>query len=402
MMTATITLVVGFVLGVLASFALRLVQAKTAKELSEELALKSDTLRQNEIDAVIENVKQSFGGLSLEALSKNTEQFLALAGEKLSAERDAGGRELDAKRGLIDQRLSAISESMTGELGKLAALVLTMDKERRESFGAVSQRLVSTGEQIVKLTTVTGALREAMASTKQRGQWGERMAADVLMAAGFIEGVNYLKQASMVDGARPDFTFLLPQDRVLNMDVKFPFNAYLQMLEAQERGIETDVVRFKKQFLGDVRLRMKEITSRVYIDQDQGTCDYAVMFIPNEAIYSFIHAEDPDLLDAGLKQRVIFCSPITLFAVLAVIRQAVDQFAMSRNVDEVLAQIGTFNKQWGMFTEQLEKVGRRIADSSKEFDELNGTRRRQLERPLGKIEDLRTQRGLPVAEEAAS
>jgi DNA recombination protein RmuC len=394
MVWTLIALVIGFALGLAAAFALRLVQARTADTLARELFEKSETLRQNEIQAVLNQVKQSFGGLSLEALGKNTEQFLALAAEKLSTEREAGVRELDGKKGLIDQRLGVLAESMTAELGKVTTLVQSLENDRRQAFGEVSERIKSTGEHILQLAAVTGSLREALSSTKARGQWGERMAEDVLRAAGFIDGVNYLKQSTLVDGTRPDFTFLLPKDRTLNMDVKFPLDNYLRLLEATS---EIEQARLKRAFLADVRARMKEITTRAYVDPATGTCDYVLLFIPNEGIYSFIHDADPDLLDAGLRNRVVFCSPITLFAVLAVIRLAVDQFAMEKTSNEVLALIGSFHKQWSLLVEQIERVGKRIEDASKEFEVLNGVRRRQIERPLRKIEDLRRQRGIPEA-----
>jgi DNA recombination protein RmuC len=65
------------------------------------------------------------------------------------------------------------------------------------------------GEQTATLNSTTGALREALASTRIWGQWGVRMAEDVLRLIGFVEGINYTRQKSM-DGssARPDFTFL--------------------------------------------------------------------------------------------------------------------------------------------------------------------------------------------------
>ena len=99
-----------------------------------------------------------------------------------------------------------------------------------------------------------------------------------------------------------------------------------------------------------------------------------------------------------MKRKVVFCSPITLFAVLAVIRQAVDNFALERTSDRILGLLGAFKKQWGNFVEVLEKMGRRITDAQREYEKLTTTRRRQLEKPLNEIERLRTQREIPVAE----
>jgi len=94
-----------------------------------------------------------------------------------------------------------------------------------------------------------------------------------------------------------------------------------------------------------------------------------------------------------------FCSPITLFAVLAVIRQAVDNFALEQTSNEILRLLGSFDKQWRMFVDKMDILGTRINAAQKEFDILTSTRKRQLEKPLSEIENLRTQRKLEIESE---
>lgn len=361
-------LVAGVVIGLVAAFALRVVQARTTRGLAEEM-------------------KASFGNLSLEALSK----FVDIAKSRLDSERAASAQELDAKKGLIDQQL----ERMTSELEKVSVLVKDLEKDRVEKFGQLASQLRTTTEQTATLVQTTSALREALASTKARGQWGERMAEDVLRLAGFVENVNYVKQKAIAAaGARPDFTFLLPRKLTLNMDVKFPLDNYLRFLEAKS---EPEEAKYRGDFLRDVKARIKEVATRDYINPEQNTVDSVLLFIPNEQIYAFIHEQDSSILDDGIKNGVVFCSPLTLFAILAVIRKAVDNFALEQTSNEILSLLGAFKKQWDEFLAKLELVGKRIGDAQREYDALTTTRRRQLEKPLNKIEDLRMQRGLPVA-----
>jgi DNA recombination protein RmuC len=178
------------------------------------------------------------------------------------------------------------------------------------------------------------------------------------------------------------------------MDVKFPLDNYVRFLEANSESVKA---KFCDDFLKDVKARIKEVTTREYINPEQNTVDYVLLFIPNEQIYAFIHEQDSSILDDGIKNKVIFCSPITLFAVLAVIRQAVDNFALEKTSNEILSLLGAFKKQWGEFLKKMELLGKRIEDTQKEYEALTTTRRRQLERPLNKIEFLRTQHGLPIA-----
>jgi len=387
----SIALLVGAGLGLLGAFLLRLIRVKTAKELADEFFRESEAQRKADRAAVLDNMKASFGSLSLDALSKSTEEFLKLAKAKLESEREAGVQELDAKKGLIDQQL----QRMTVEMENVSRLMKELEKDRVEKFGALAGQLKTASEQTAALVQVTHTLREALASTKVRGQWGERMAEDVLQAAGFVEKVNYLKQKTVEGGSvRPDFTFLLPNNLKLNMDVKFPLDNYLRFLEADS---EVDKGRFRNTFLKDVKSRIKEVTTREYISPESNTIDCVLLFIPNEQIYAFIHEQDSSILEDGLKNRVVFCSPITLFAVLAVIRQAVENFALAQTSNEILSLLGSFKKQWEAFLGKLEVVGKRIDDAMKEYEALTTTRKRQLEKPLQKIESLRTQRKLPVA-----
>ena len=381
----------GFVLGLLVSIVLRLQQAKTAKELAEELFHESEAQRKAHIDAILENIKASFGNLSFDALSKSTEEFLKLAKSRLESEREISLKELDGKKGLIDQQL----QQMTSKLENVSTVIKELEKDRVEKFGQLTSHLNTATQQTTALMQTTSQLREALASTKVRGQWGERMAEDVLQLAGFIENVNYLKEKTIEGaGSRPDFTFFLPGNLKLNMDVKFPLTNYIKFLETD---VEPEKVKFRSDFLKDVKARMKEVTSREYINPEQNTVDYVLLFIPNEQVYSFIHEQDSSILDEGLKNRVIFCSPITLFAVLAVIRQSVSNFALEKTSNEILSLFVVFKKQWDEFLKKLDVLGKRIEDTQKEYESLATTRRRQLERPLNKIDDLREQKGILIS-----
>jgi DNA recombination protein RmuC len=367
----------------------RLMQRRTAREIAQELFRESELQRQAGMSIVIENLKESFGKLSLDALSTSTEEFLKLAKMKLDSERDGNTQVLETKKELIDQQL----RRMTSELENVSKLVKELERDRTQKFGELANHLQTSCLQTQALVQTTNSLREALGSTKARGQWGERMAEDVLRLAGFIENVNYVKQKTIEgSGSRPDFTFLLPKSLKLHMDVKFPLDNYLRFLEAASDGEKS---RFRIDFLRDVKARIKECTSRDYVDSDL-TIDYMLLFIPNEQIYAFIHEQDSALLDDGIKNKVLFCSPITLFAVLAVIRQAVDNFALERTSNEVLSQFGAFKKQWDEFAAKWDLLGRKIGDAMKEYEALSTVRRRQLEKPLNKIEELRIERGIRI------
>ena len=299
-------------------------------------------------------------------------------------------------RSLADYQVT----EMKAELGKVSNLVRELEKDRENKFGQLTSQLRSVGEQTASLNATTDALRQALANSRVRGQWGERMAEDVLGLIGFVEGVNYLKQQTIAgSGVRPDFTFLLPRDLKLNMDVKFPLDNYLKLMDAAS---DPEREQCRAAFLRDVRGRLKEVVTRDYIDARQNTLPCVLLFIPNERIYQFLQEEDRSLMEESLKNRVVICSPTTLFAILVVIRQAIDNFAVEQTSNEIITELGVFRKQWDEFLRQLEAVGRRIESAQREYQLLIDRRRRALERPLERIEALRESRGLAAASEGSS
>ena len=115
-----------------------------------------------------------------------------------------------------------------------------------------------------------------------------------------------------------------------------------------------------------------------------------LLFIPNEAVYAFLHEADRDVIDVALKEKVVLCSPATLFAVLAVVRQSVEQFQLERTSDEILRCLGGVTDEWTKFASSIDKVGRQLDTVSRTFgDELNGTRRRVFEKTLDEVDRLR-------------
>jgi len=310
-----------------------------------------------------------------------------LVGAAYVAVRLAGGGRRAAGESVgeaVGRQLAVMSE----RIGQVGALVQELERDRASKFGELTSRLREAGEQTAALAQTTQALRETLANSRARGQWGERMAEDVLRLAGFAENVNYRRQRA-VEGGVPDFTFLMPRDRELHMDVKFPLDNYVRYLDASTDGErEHHLIGF----LRDVRSRVKELAARPYLSS-AGSVDCLLLFIPNESLYAFIQEHDAGLLDEALRRKVVLCSPLTLFAVLAVVRQAVDNFVVEQTSSEVLSLLGDFSKQWAMFSDQLDRLGSRLEGAQRDYEALSTTRRRQLERQLDRIEDLRARRG---------
>ncbi len=335
-----------------------------------------------------------------ETVADAVEAAMVQLSHRAATDRDAAVRvALEHAAVLSREQLGAAASTMTSgvqtELQRLGSLVSELGTASAQRFGQVDESLRAHAEVAGALSDSTRSLREALANPQARGRWGERMAEDVLRLAGFTEHVNYRKQRQLEgSNLRPDYTFELPKGHVLHMDVKFPLASYLRYLEVDN---EVERQAHLKRFLADVRLRVKELAKREYAaESGRPTVDYVLLFLPNEQLTGFIHEHDPSLLDDALTQRVVMCSPLTLFAFLGVIRQAFDNFMVERTSDEILQLLGKFGQQWQKYSESTEKVKRHFDSVQREFDQLTGTRRRALERPLQQLEALRVERDLPV------
>lgn len=343
-------------------------------------------------DLELRGVAEHLSAINREQLGAQS----SLAEQSLASRQEMIERDLVARQELLDSKLTDVQTGVRTDLDRLTALVRQLGDATSQRFGEVDSSLRVHTEVTQALSSTANSLREALANSNSRGQWGERMAEDVLRRAGMTEGINYLKRTAVQGEGNgiPDFTFVLPKGQVVFMDVKFPMAAYLKYLDAT-----TDAERsaHRAAFLRDVRARVKELAKRDYAQvDDRQAMSQVLLFLPNETINSFIHEADAGLVDEAISQHVLICSPLTLLAFLGVIRQAFDNFALEQTSNEIISLLGKFHQQWVKYSEQTDKVKRSFDSVSKNFDELTTTRRRMLERPLRQIEELRREHQLPI------
>jgi DNA recombination protein RmuC len=341
----------------------------------------------SEADRIVAALQSDVTRMQGELQKVGVEQLVSQNKAILQTETARGEEQLKARGGEIDKGLAEVRL----ELGKLQDLVRDVDVKRGDSIVKLEAVTRESKQQTELLRSETNRLNEVLSGSQTRGQWGERMAEDVLRLAGFIEGVQYRKQRPVAGGtSRPDFTFFV-HNQLLHMDVKTPMSEYQRYLTCATEPEREDAA---KTFKRDVRARIKEVATRDYIDPEGGTLDYVLVFIPNEQVYGFLHENDPELLEVALRRKVVLCSPLTLFAMLAVIRQASESFRLTQQTNTILEALGGFNKQWGMFKDQMSKVDRALESSRRAYADLMDTRTRQLDRQVERVDELRVSAGL--------
>ena len=391
----TVSLIVGGIAGLFLGLVLAALfgiwRRHTAAAIGERIREQSERAQQEHVQTLLQHMSDQFRSLSLQALNQSTSQLVELAKSQLGAQQTQNSQELESKKRLIDQQLN----QMGATLAQVRTLMTDVQAQSGERLSALTTEIRNTADQTQRLTETTNSLRETLANSRARGAWGERMAEDVLRAAGLLPNIHYTKQETTAAGTRPDFTFKLPKDLFLNMDVKFPLDNYLRALETES---DTEQEQFEQQFFRDVRAHVKAVTSREYIDPAANTVDCVLLFIPLEQVYSFIMQRDSTLLENSLESRVVLCSPFSLFGVLSVIRQAAEFFSLQQAAGEMLTLLGAFSKEWGRYVDAIDRVEGDFQKLSKDFDSLTGTRRRAMERQLHKLDNLRTQQADGIAE----
>jgi DNA recombination protein RmuC len=330
------------------------------------------------------------------AVQAAVQQALLFTKEQLGMATQAVDASLQGRHQLIDQQLGEVKSVVHDDLQRLSAVVQQLGEQTAQKFGDVDRSLQAQAEVTQALHGTAASLRDALANTNARGQWGERMAEDVLRLAGLLPNVNYLKRTAVAGEGRaiPDFTFLMPDQHVMFMDVKFPIDSYLSYLQATT---EAEKSAHRDAFLRAVRGHMKELSRRDYASvDDRPAVDNVLMFVPNETIVGFIHEHSPSLIDEAMREHVVLCSPLTLFAFLGVIRQAFENFRLEQTSREMLSLLGRFSVQWKKYNEQVDRVKKQFDTVAGSFDDLAGARRRQLERPLRDLEALRQERHVAI------
>src|SRR3989304_1068688 len=136
-MEFAVAFVLGVLVGALAALAVGWIKKREAKDIAQELLAQTQNEKLADLNAIIDNLKVSFDALSLNALSRNTDQFMKLAQQTLSGQTQAGGKELEGKKQLIDQTL----EGMKSELEKVTVRIQTLEKDRENKFGELSAQL---------------------------------------------------------------------------------------------------------------------------------------------------------------------------------------------------------------------------------------------------------------------
>jgi DNA recombination protein RmuC len=268
-------------------------------------------------------------------------------------------------------------------LGATEQQVMTQTGATQRSLHDLSRQLGVMSEQSARVSELAkdiGSLQDLLRAPKPRGGFGELMLERLLQDC--LPVSAYEIQYTYRDGSRVD-AVVRCANRLVAIDAKFPNESYTQIAAATD---DADRSRRRRAFLQQVRRHIDAVAR--YVSPQDGTIDYAFMYLPSEAIYyEVMTREGVDEADLGTycqERHVIPASPNTLLAYLQVVALGVRGLAMQERTRELQQSIAQVRREFERFVGLHDQLGTHLDHAMKKFDETE----RALARASGAIEGL--------------
>ncbi|HVO35228.1 MAG TPA: DNA recombination protein RmuC, partial [Gemmatimonadales bacterium] len=241
--------------------------------------------------------------------------------------------------------------------GRLDALV----GSQGSAVGDVRERLGRLAEATQRLEDIgasVAALQELLKVPRMRGTLGEMWLEELLRQ--IFPASLYEMQHQFRSGERVD-AVLKVGDRLMSVDSKFPLEACQRMLAAEGAAADAERRAFRK----SLRARIDEIADK-YIRPDEGTFEFALMYIPAENVYyeAVIRGEEVEggesLVAYALRRKVIPVSPNTFYAYLAAVLHGLRGLEVEKQAQQILESLGGLRQQLAKFEEAYRLVGKHL------------------------------------------
>ena len=252
-------------------------------------------------------------------------------------------------------------------------------KESKDTLEKTTQMFVSNIHQfssgIAKIDEVLKQLKNSMdeintvqeifRTPKLRGRWGEITLEKLL--AQVLAPTQFQMQYSFKSGEMVDAVIKLPDKRIIPIDAKFPYDFFEKMVEEEDKD-QKEI--YKKNFLSAVKKEIDDIAKK-YILPSEGTFDFALMYVPAEAVYYEISNQlrEENLNEYARKKKVLLVSPNMLFAFLRVIAIANRDYQISQQIHKISKKLERILIDANKLSETFVKLGKHLSDSRSAYEE---------------------------------
>ena len=287
---------------------------------------------------------------------------------------------------LLLQQMNELTRTVDAKLGESSKEInQSMRHQASEATKIIQEvtekltRLDETNRRVVGFTEQLEELQDILKNPKQRGILGEYYLEAVLK--NILPAGGYQMQYGFPDGTIVDAAVFV-KDKVIPIDSKFSLDNYNRLAAEKDPARKAD---YEKQFVNDLKLRISE-TSK-YIQPENGTMEFAFMFIPHEAIYYDLLVNNVGSTDenaenliqrAASKYKVIIVSPTSFLAYLQTVLQGLRALQIEETAKDIVKRVGELGKHLKSFEDYHSKLGNALGtainhynNSGKEFKKLD-------------------------------
>ncbi len=267
----------------------------------------------------------------------------------------------------VNEQLASVTSQIqksTGQINERMDNAARVVSEVSKGLGALSRAT----EQIFEIGKDISSLQEILQAPKLRGGLGEYFLGDLL--GQILPSSNYELQYAFRNGARVDAVIKL-SNGLVPVDAKFPLENFKRLVESTD---EAERKAARKKFVNDVKKHIDTIASS-YILPDEGTFNFALMYIPAENVYYETIVKDEAFGDEKLiagyafSKRVIPVSPNSFYAYLQTILLGLRGLEISRKAREILSHLERLKGDFSRFVEEFEVLGKHLNNARTRYDE---------------------------------
>ena len=335
MNTNTILLIIAaFAAGVLLSWiitrtnwAVKLAAANAELSNAQKLLAEQKAFMENADRAM----RDTFGSLAAHALHQNNEAFVALAESKLGEKVTQAKGELEVKEKAIEGLVKPLAES----LGKMDLKINDLENKREKAYSNISTILDGMQRTAQALDKGTQGLISALKNSSTRGKYGEIGLRRVVEFSGMTEHCDFIEQVyvSGDEGIfRPDMIINLPDRKTIVVDAKTPLDSYMKVFETDNEAEQRVLLM---QHAKAVKDHLKKLKEKAYWNQFPESPDYVVLYMQIESSFGAALQADPELIEEGIRNHVIFATPTTLIMLLKTVGFVWQQRSIAENIEEI-------------------------------------------------------------------
>ncbi|OHA67341.1 MAG: hypothetical protein A3C82_01695 [Candidatus Wildermuthbacteria bacterium RIFCSPHIGHO2_02_FULL_47_12] len=293
--------------------------------------------------------------------------ILALAGviAFLLLGRNKKGTTADNSLLLIQNQLQDLRNTVDEKLGSSAKMFQQQFKDSTTIIKEVTEKLTrldDTNKQVLNFSDQLKNLQDILKNPKQRGILGEYYLETVLKNV--LPPGSYQMQYGFKDGSIVDAAIFV-KEKVIPVDSKFSLENYNHILESREAA---ERERFEKLFRQDLKNRIDETSQ--YVKPEEGTMDFAFMFIPSEAVFYDLlvnkmgSVEALDLVEYAFKDKhVIIVSPTSFLAYLQTVLQGLRALQIEESAKEIRKRVEDLGRHIASYEMYMKKLGNHLGTS---------------------------------------